>query len=181
MLMLTVAVYNAHRRRLNADADTVGAMIDRMGTADDVLWPVAESIPIEIEQPLRIGSVGGHGPATYRVVGYQPGRWIRFEFSRPRCLFGFHEFCVQPESGGGVILQHLLAVRLRPLGWLLYPLGLKPLHDQVIEKLLDQAELATTGFIHGEPTRFSRGVRVRITAIRFYRMVRRDPGTDSHQ
>jgi len=172
--MPTIAVYNAHRRLLDAEADTVGAMIDSIGTTDDLLWPVAESIPIWIQRPLHIGSTGCHGPAAYHVVGHQPRRWIRFEFSRPGCLFGFHEFCVQPASGGGVILQHLLAVRLRPIGWLFYPLGLKPLHDQVIEKLLDNAELATAGFIRGEPVRFTRGVRLRIATMKAYRTLSRD-------
>lgn len=57
-----------------------------------------DSIPIHIARPLSVGAEGGHGPATYRVVGYQPRRWLRMEFSRPRSLRGFHEFSVQPDA-----------------------------------------------------------------------------------
>jgi hypothetical protein len=168
----TIPVYNAHRRKLLADVDTVGAMVDCIGAEGDQLWPVTDGIPISIERPLRIGSLGGHGPASYRVVGYQPGRWLRMEFSRPRCIIGFHEFTVEPDGAAGSILQHLLAVRLRPFGWLLYPIGLKTLHDQVIEALLDRAELATSVTSTRPPLHFTPAVRARIAVMRLYRQLR---------
>jgi hypothetical protein len=164
----TIPVYNVHRRRLQADADTVGALLDGVGARGDRLWPVQNSIPIRIDRPLQIGARGHHGPASYRVVGYQPQRWLRMEFSHPRCIRGFHEFSVEPHRDSDVSLQHLLAVRLTPLGWLVYPLGLKSLHDQVIEMLLDRAEIATVGATRNEPVRVSWLVRARVLAMRRY-------------
>ncbi|MER5461131.1 hypothetical protein ABT010_10670 [Streptomyces sp. NPDC002668] len=65
---------------------------------------------MRLDRPLGVGARGGHGPVRHTVVGWASGRRVRFRFTGPR---GFHEY-VTEEADGGVVLNHLLAMRVRP-------------------------------------------------------------------
>lgn len=95
---------------------------------------------MKLDRPLGVGAKGGHGPVRYTVVGYAPGRWVRFRFTGPRGFHGFHEYVVEESEDGGVVLNHLLAMRVRELARLTWPLFWRWLHDALIEDSLDRAE-----------------------------------------
>jgi hypothetical protein len=163
----SIPIHNLHRRTIRGDLDTVGALIDAIATPDDRLWPVHDQLPLKLDRGVTVGARGGHGPARYEVVAHQPRRWVRFEFSRPRAIVGFHEFSVQPVPEGAVF-QHLMSARLGPALWVGYPVALRPLHNAVIERALDNAELAGTGRLAGDPVQFGRYVRLLLGAMALY-------------
>ncbi|MBB1243910.1 SRPBCC family protein [Streptomyces durbertensis] len=155
-----MAVYNVHERLLVADEDEVGALIDTLAAGEnDLLWPRRDWPPLEFDRPLGPGAVGGHQPVGYTVAGYVPGRWIRFEFTRPRGFDGFHELAVLPAGPGRARLHHTLTMSPKGLARLTWPLAFRPLHDALLEDALDRAERATTGTV-AHPARWSPYVRL---------------------
>ncbi|NHC44962.1 SRPBCC family protein [Motilibacter aurantiacus] len=141
-------VRSVHERLLLASPDAVGELLDALGGAHDRLWPAGRWPPLRLDRPLRVEAAGGHGPIGYAVVAHEPGRRVVFRFTEPRGLVGVHRFEVEPRQGVGVVLRHTLEASLRGrllLGWLLV---LRPLHDALLEDLLDRAELAVEGRVH---------------------------------
>jgi hypothetical protein len=154
-------ILNVHERILPATADEVGALLDGLAGPEDRLWPVVRwpGLPMRFDRPLGVGASGGHGPIRYRVEEYVPGRRVVFRFSERMGLDGTHRFEVD-DSEGVVELRHVLAGRPRRtktlLTWLLFT---RPLHNAVVEDLLDQAELAVSGKVL-RPARWSWWVRL---------------------
>lgn len=139
-----ITVLNVHERTLPASRDTVGALIDALGGADDRLWP-PDWPPVRFKGPLAVGVAGGHGPVRYVVSHYVPGHWVRFRFTGPRGFDGFHEFSVESLDREVTVLRNTLVLRphgVRWLGWLLF---FRPLHDAAFRHSLDCAERALTG------------------------------------
>ncbi|GAA2818241.1 SRPBCC family protein [Saccharopolyspora taberi] len=155
-------VHNTHVRRLPADPEEVGRLIDSLSAEDDRLWPLDWG-PMRFDRPLDVGAVGGHGPVRYHVVGYAPGRWVRFRFTAPRGFAGFHEFSVQT-GGEGAELHHLLSMRARGWAVLTWPLLWRPMHDAALEDALDRAERDLTGTVR-RPARWSPWVRALRAAL----------------
>ncbi|MFD7449459.1 SRPBCC family protein [Kitasatospora sp. NPDC059827] len=153
-----MAVLNIHERTIPAPESTVGALLDGLAGPDDRLWPGSDWPPLQLDGPLAVGADGGHGPVRYRVVGYQPGRWVRFRFSGPRGFDGFHEFTVQP-ANGGALLRHTIAMRLHGPSRLAWPLAFRWLHDALLEDSLDRAVRACGGAVDS-PARWSAPVRL---------------------
>ncbi len=138
-------VFNAHERVLPAAPEVVGALLDRLGSADDPIWPSDRWPALELDKPLSLGARGGHGPIRYHVVEYDPGRFVRFRFSAPDGFLGHHEFIVERAGAGSALLRHVLV--LAPQGDARYswPLIWRPLHDALMEDALDRAQAAVTG------------------------------------
>jgi len=93
-------IHNAHRREFRATEDQLGALLDQISGPNDPLWP-KHWPPVVLDRPLGVGAAGGHGPIRYRVVAYQPGRRVVFEFTAPTPLNGTHSFEVRPGSRPG--------------------------------------------------------------------------------
>lgn len=151
-------VLNIHGRDLPVACDAAGALIDALATSEDRMWPSEHWPPMRLNPALGVGAAGGHGPIRYVVVDYQPRRWARMRFTRPRGFDGFHEFTVEPVDATRARLTHLTAMRLRGLARLSWPLLYRPLHDALLEDALGKAAYALTGRTH----RSRWGLRVRV-------------------
>ncbi|SEP51607.1 SRPBCC family protein [Amycolatopsis saalfeldensis] len=147
-------IRNAHSRRFPAPVAEAEALLDTLGTPDDRLWPGEDWPPIAFDRPLAPGLAAGHGPVRYVVESFDRHS-IRFRFTQPRGIRGHHEFRVS-ETGDGCEVSHVLTGRSRGLSWRLF---WRPLHDAVLEQLLDRAELALTGHVRA-PVRWSAYVRL---------------------
>ena len=137
-------IRNVHERRIPADSDRVGWLLDGLGATPDPLWPTEHWPPMRFDRPLAPGAEGGHGPIRYRVEEREPGRRVRFRFTGPPGLAGTHEFAVR-EAPGGCVLGHTIVGRASGRMLAAWPLVLRPLHDALLEDALDKAEAAVTG------------------------------------
>ncbi|MGQ4384161.1 SRPBCC family protein [Streptomyces sp. SAS_270] len=151
------AIRNVHERVVEAPAETVGALLDRVSAEDDPVFPVPAWPPMRFDRPLGVGAKGGHGRVRYAVTAYEPGHRIRFAFGPPG--HGSHELTVEPLGERRCRVRHVLEHDLRGtalLGWLLV---VRPAHDTVIEELLDNVERAVAG-APAHPVRWSPQVRL---------------------
>jgi hypothetical protein len=136
-------VVNIHERILDASADRVGQLIDGLASADDRLWPHDQWPAMRFDRPLGVGASGGHGPIGYVVESYTPGRGVQFRFTKPTSFVGTHRFEVEPIDATKTVLRHTIEMQTAGLAWLTWGLVIRPLHDALLEDLLDRAETAT--------------------------------------
>jgi len=139
-------VFDTHERVLPASPDVVGALLDRLGSDDDPLWPLDRWAPLDLDRPLDLGTRAEHGPFRYFVNEYEPGRAVRFRFSAPPGYVGHYEFMVERAGEQGARLRHVLTLSLDDINtrlkwWTIW----RPLHDALLEDLLDRAEAVVTG------------------------------------
>ncbi|MEU6672056.1 DUF2867 domain-containing protein [Streptomyces sp. NPDC046727] len=150
-------IRNVHSRTIEAPAQAVGALLDRLSSPHDPLWPAPAWPPMRFDRPLGVGADGGHGFVRYRVTAYEPGRRVRFTFHPP--MSGHHEFVVEPLGRERCRLRHTLELQRggpMALGW---APAVRWMHDTVVEEVFDNAERATTGTATA-PVRWSPWVRL---------------------
>jgi hypothetical protein len=130
-------IRNVHARDYAAGAARLGALIDSMLDPARTIWPSPPWPALRLDRGLAVGSHGGHGPIRYEVVAYEPARRVRFAFDPKLGFDGWHELAVD-----GTQLVHTLAFEARGLALLRWLLVIRPLHDALLEDLLDRAALA---------------------------------------
>ncbi|MCX0276574.1 SRPBCC family protein [Brevibacterium sp. CS2] len=148
-------VRNRQSRDLDRPAAEVAALLSTLGTRDDGLWPVHLWFPMRLDGPPLVGAAGGHGPVRYHCTERSPDA-VTFAFDSilgSRHWRGFHRFVVVP-SARGSRLVHDLELRIGPWRRLQWAVLVGPLHDAVLEDLLDRAA-GVTG-----PPRWSPWVRL---------------------
>lgn len=149
----------AHSRKIDAAPESVGALLDGLGSEHDALWP-ADRWPADMrvyfDRPLAEGARGGHGNVHYTVDDHEPGRRVWFRFEDPG-LDGRHGFDVVATESGGTELVHTLEGDVDGATRLAWPL-IRSLHDAYVEDIFDQAELAATGTVR-RPARQPRWMR----------------------
>jgi hypothetical protein len=133
-------VVNTHERILHAPADQIGALIDGLASADDRLWPHDRWPAMCFDRPLGVGASGGHGPIGYVVESYTPSRDVRFRFTEPEGFLGCHRFEVEPVDATKTRLRHVIEMQVTAKAWLAWAIAIRPLHDALLEDLLDRAE-----------------------------------------
>ena len=152
-------VLNVHRRVLAASPGNVWALLAALGTRDDLLWPADSWPALRFDRtPLAPGARGGHGPIRDEVTGVEPGRRLAFRFLAPAGFDGSHVFEVLPQTTGGCELVHTITMDARSTALVTWPLVFRPLHDALLEDLLDRAA-ALTGTI-GEWSEWGPHVKV---------------------
>ncbi|WP_455360439.1 DUF2867 domain-containing protein [Streptomyces sp. SYSU K21746] len=149
-------VRNVHERTVEAPAATVGALLDRLASDDDPVWPTPAWPPMRFDRPLGAGAVGGHGFVRYTVGAYEPGRMIHFDFSDTD---GFHRLEVEPVGPDRCRVIHVLEEKQGVTERLVWDLAVRSMHDVVVEECFDNIERAATGRLAARPTRWSPWVR----------------------
>ncbi|MEW2439951.1 DUF2867 domain-containing protein [Streptomyces caniferus] len=138
------AIREVHSRAVRAPAETVGALLDRLGRGeDDPLFPTPAWPPMRFDRPLGVGADGGHAFVRYRVSAYEPGRRVRFDFTAGQA--GWHEFGVRPVGPDSCRVEHVLESRPSPVVALTWLLGIRLVHGAVVEEAFDNIERAATG------------------------------------
>jgi len=158
-------IENVHERALRspdgtagAAAATAGALIDGLAGVDDRLWPRDRWPAMHLQQGLREGSEGGHGPIHYQVVEHRPGHLARFRFTGPPGLIGEHRYELKPADEQTVILRHVLSARTESRMRWQWPLVIGPFHDALMEDSLDHAQAIVTDTPY-QPRRWPPNVR----------------------
>jgi hypothetical protein len=133
-------IVNVHQRLLHAHPERVGALIDTLASPGDRLWPHHAWPRMRFDRPLGVGATGGHGPIRYVVESYVPGQCVRFRFTAPRGMDGWHALEVLDATPVHCVLEHRVEMRLSGPALLSWPLLYRPLHDALVEDALTQAE-----------------------------------------
>jgi hypothetical protein len=134
-------VVNIHQRSIARPIEEVGRLLDSLASDHDQLWPCALWPAMRFDRPLGIGADGGHGPVGYSVIDYEPGKRVRFRFSRPAGFNGWHELEVLPE-GDGARLRHTIEINATGPALLTWPLAIRWLHDACLEDAFATAEVS---------------------------------------
>lgn len=135
---------DVHRRRV--DRELSDALLPALLDPDARVWPADVWPPLVLDDGLRVGSAGGHGPIRYHVIESEPQR-VRFAFDK---LDGWHEFRVEGDT-----VVHEIRVR-KPSAQVRYVVI--HLHDALLEHLLDDIEFANAWEL---ARRWPRGTRWR--------------------
>lgn len=135
-------VTNLHQRIVHASPQACWGLIERLGTRHDSLWPHHRWSPIQLEGPLEVGTLGGHGPLRYHVEAIEPHRFVRFRFSCPRGATGLHSFELEPIDEERTLLRHRLHMNSSLPALASWYGGLKLLHDALMEDTMDCAQRA---------------------------------------
>jgi hypothetical protein len=133
-------VLNIHECKFCASRQRVGALIDSLASPGDALWPRHSWPRMELDRPLAVGAVGGHGPVGYLVEDYAPGRSIRFRFTRPKGWEGWHGFAIVSADESGTVLRQTLQMKVRIPALPMWLCFFRPLHDAVIADSFTTAE-----------------------------------------
>ncbi|WP_405705459.1 DUF2867 domain-containing protein [Streptomyces sp. NBC_00069] len=149
----TRTVRNIHQRIVQAPADTVGALVDRLATPDDPLFPTPVWPAMVLDRPLAVGADGGHGRVRYRVAAYEPGRSVRFDTTDPGIGEGHHRFDVEPLGPDSCRVVHVLELTMGAVAFALWKLAIQPVHDTMVEETFDNAERAALGRLPHPPAR----------------------------
>lgn len=155
-------VLNVHERGLHASEREVGALLDRLASREDAIWPFERWPAMRFDRPLGVGAVGGHGPIRYTVEAYEPGRSVRFRFTAPPGFNGTHRYEIEPAPAASpdtARLRHVLEMNTEGPALLTWPLLFRPMHDALIEDSLDKAE-RSLGREPASPARWSARVRL---------------------
>ena len=135
-------IENIHECRLEAGLQAVGELLDSLASDDDRLWPHAHWPAMRFDRPLGVDAVGGHGPISYTIEAYHPGRLVKFRFTGPSGYDGHHWLEVQPDGDRGSLLRHTIRMRATGRAWLSWLLIIRPLHDALLEDALSRARSA---------------------------------------
>ncbi len=154
------SVRNVQQRVIQAPADRLGELLDRVADVDDSVWPARAWAPLILDDGLVPGSRGGHDVIRYSVVEYEPGRRVRFSFEPGVGLVGHHELQVDSVGPGRSRLTHTVAGTLEGRMTVLWPLVVRWLHEALLQDLLDNTERAATGRLKAAPVRWSAWVRL---------------------
>ncbi|MFI1394975.1 DUF2867 domain-containing protein [Streptomyces sp. NPDC020681] len=152
-------VRNVHERVVEAPADVVGALLDRLSSPEDPLSPSPVWPPIRFDGPLGVGAAGGHGFVRYSIGAYEPGRSIRFDFA-PAPSNGFHSLEIEPLPDSRCRVRHVLEQRQTLMQTLAWSLAIRPLHDTMVEELLDNIARSASRTGLARPFRWSRRARL---------------------
>lgn len=164
-------IRSVHERHISAPAAAAAALLETLSSDDDRLWRSRLPVRVVLDDGLRVGSSGGHGPVRYHVLEHGPGRLV-FGFDPPTGLEGTHRFEVLDHPDGTCTLRHTLEGRATGAARTRWVLGMHPLHDLVVEDVLDAAELELTGTSHRvQPA----PVRARVLVAAIAALRRREP------
>lgn len=150
-------VRNVHHRALPIPVVEGEALLRSLASHEDRLWPGDRWWPQRFEGGLVPGAKGGHGPVRYKVESVAP-RSVVYRFPRRGWFRGTHRFDLRGRPDGGCELTHTLDGTLHGRGLLLWPLVVRPLHDALVEDVLDRAAAVSAGTPTG-PARHTPYVR----------------------
>ncbi len=149
--MVTSVIRNVHQRRFAADAATVGRLLSALGGPDDRLWPSSRWPAIVIPRPITVGDPAHHGSVRYVVDEYRPGEALWFRFDPSSGLVGRHGLLVEHCDDGTTALTHVIDGHATGTGRILWPLVIRAMHDQLLEELMDNAEVLLPGLARPVP------------------------------
>ena len=148
-------ILNLHERIMVGSPQKMTELFRALASDTDALWP-RHWPRLKMSPRLTPGAEGGHGPIRYRTTTVAHNL-VRFTFTGPKGFDGYHELSFMQDIAGTRV-RHLINMRVHGPALVTWPLVFEPLHDALIEDLLDNAEREMTGQVQA-PARHSVYVR----------------------
>lgn len=133
-------VLNLHKRKINASKALVLELFLTLSTVNDEIWPTDNWPKMKFADGLKLGSKGGHGPIRYEIVKYNPQNSITFRFQKPIGFKGTHEFEITELDKDNTEIKHTIEMTTSSIGTIQWLLGVRWLHDALIEDAFDRVE-----------------------------------------
>jgi hypothetical protein len=133
-------ISNIHKRIINQAQSELNPIIKTLATKEDKVWPTKDWPRMKLDQGLQAGSKGGHGPISYVVQKYIPNELIQFRFTAPKNFVGIHQFEIESLNSNQTQITHTIDMDAKGTGILTWTIGVRWLHDALIEDAFDQIE-----------------------------------------
>ncbi len=138
-------VLNIHTRILDQPLSKVVALMETLSTQNDRIWPREKWPAMRFPEGIKKGATGGHGPIRYTVEAYDPSTAIQFRFFRPEGFKGIHKLEIHRLNDHQTQVKHTIDMTTNFKGTVLWVLGIRWLHDALLEDALDKMENHLTG------------------------------------
>ena len=133
-------VINSHKRIINQPIEKVSKLFKSLATNEDHIWPSNNWPEMRFNEGLKIGNRGGHGRIRYTIIAFEPGKHIKFEFSKPDGFNGTHELNLNVISEDASEISHLIKMNTNYKASFLWVFVIRWLHDALIEEAFDNLE-----------------------------------------
>jgi len=133
-------VLNVHKRIINQPKNDVAEILKTLATKNDKIWPKEIWPPMKFKDGIKVGAKGGHGPIRYSVEKYNPNKIIQFRFLKPNGFKGIHKFEINELSYEKTEIKHTIDIKTVGKGILIWILGIRSLHNALIEDGFDKLE-----------------------------------------
>ena len=135
-----VNIVNVHSRIIARPKDALLELFSKLATPADPIWPKEKWPALRFKEGLKIGANGGHGPIRYQVIAYEPSGMVSFRFQQPKGFEGVHQFEILEISTNRTELRHTIDMQTTLKGTILWYVGIRWLHDALLEDALDKVE-----------------------------------------
>lgn len=115
-------------------------LLNTLSTENDKIWPKEKWPAMKFKGGIKIGAKGGHGPIRYSVEKYNPNEIIQFRFLKPIGFNGIHKFEVKELTEEKTEIKHTIDMNTIGKGTLAWILGIRSLHNALIEDGFDKLE-----------------------------------------
>lgn len=133
-------VLNTHTRTIHRPKEEVARVLSTLASNNDEVWPTKTWPRIYFGGDNRIGSEGGHGPVRYVIERFDPKGDFQFRFLRPKGFNGIHKFEIKPITDQRTEVVHTISMTTKGTATLKWYVVIRPLHDALLEDLLDRVE-----------------------------------------
>ena len=138
-------IVNIHKRNYKVPKDQFMALFSTLASKEDKIWPKEKWPSMKLDNGLNEGSKGGHGPIRYFVRAHIPGEKLVFQFTKPIGFDGVHKFDIEELEKDQIKVIHTIDMKTDLIGSFLWYIGIKWLHDALIEDGLDKIHNVITG------------------------------------
>ncbi len=133
-------VINIHQRVISSPPERVVPLLRTLASDEDLVWPVEQWPRMRLNEGLKLGSRGGHGPIRYHIEELIPDQSIQFRFEQPKGFDGYHRLSIDKDHQQQTRLHHVIDMKTNGLGTIAWLLGIRWLHDALIEDAFDKIE-----------------------------------------
>lgn len=132
-------IINLHKREINQPKTELVKLLSTLATEKDMIIATKKWSPMKLDNGLKVGSKGGHGPIKYFITEYNPEKCIVFKFDMIG-FNGFHKFEITALEPNKTELSHIINLTTTGLATLKWALAIRWLHDAYIEDAFDKVE-----------------------------------------
>ena len=133
-------VINIHQRVINQPKDKISELLGTLSSKNDMMFPTEKWPRMKLNEGLKEGSKGGHGPIRYDVQKYSEGTFIQFKFTKPIGFQGIHRFDITALDNNKTEIKHTIEMETSGTGTAIWLFAVRWLHDALLEDSFDKVE-----------------------------------------